>query len=174
MSGLDPDRAAAALGPVRAELLRRANADAEKVIAAAQSDAQRVVEEATRTANQMLDRARAAGKAAGARLAANEEVALRRGLRRDVLAARDGAYRLWRQRAGEAVLALRDDPRYPQWRAALVDIAHATLGDDAQVTEDATGGVHAEKDSRRIDLSLSAIATRTVDEAAAEAESLWS
>lgn len=174
MSALDPDQMSPVLEPVRAELLRRANADAQRVIAEAESEAQHLVEEANRTADQMLHRARTAGEAAGARLAASEEAALRRSLRRDVLAAQDEAYRSWRRRAGEAVLQLRDDPSYPRWKRALVDRARATLGDDAQVVEDTGGGVRAESGRRRIDLSLSAIASHAVDEIAPEVDDLWS
>jgi len=173
MSGLDPNRISPALEPVRAELLRRANAEAQQVIADAEGEAQRIVENASHTARQLVDQARAAGEAAGARVAAIEEASLRRGLRREVLAAQEEAYRVWRRRAREAVLGLRDDPDYPRWKEALSRSARATLGDDARVVEDSAGGVLAQLGRRGLDLSLSAIADHAIDEIAPEADGLW-
>ena len=91
-------------------------------------------------------------------------------LRREVLAAQDNAYRLWRRRAAEAVLRLHQDAGYPLWRNALSRTARATLGDDAHLVEDPEGGVQAELGRRRLDLSLSAIATRAIDNVAPEAD----
>lgn len=174
VSSLDPERMRPALEPMRAELLRRANADAQRAIAEAEAESLRLLDEATRTAEQMLAKARLAGEAAGARVAAIEDATLRRSLRREVLAAQDNAYRLWRRRAAEAVLRLHQDAGYPLWRNALSRTARATLGDDAHLVEDPEGGVQAELGRRRLDLSLSAIATRAIDNVAPEADGLWS
>jgi vacuolar-type H+-ATPase subunit E/Vma4 len=173
MTALRADRVMPALQPVRAELLRRASADADRMIDDARREAARIVEEATETARQVTEKARAAGEAAGAAVAAAEAASLRLALRRELLAAQDGAYRQWRERGCEAVLRLRDEPGYAAWRDALERTARATLGEGARVADDPGGGVIAEHGRRRLDLSLSAIAARAQEAIAPEIDGLW-
>lgn len=174
MSTIKSDRVESALRPVRAELLRRAAADADRVLADARSAAERVVANAQINARAVTEKARAAGEAAGVRAAAADAAALRRELRREVLTAQDDAYRQWRRRGSEAVLRLRDDPGYAGWQDALRQIAGAALGEGAQVTEAPEGGVVAERGRRRLDLSLTAIAARALDQIAPTVDGLWS
>jgi hypothetical protein len=47
------------------------------------------------------------------------------------------------------------------------------LGPEARITPHADGGVVAVVSGRRADLSLTALATRALDRAGAEAEFLW-
>ena len=162
------------LQPVRAELLSRAAADADRVIADARQEAARIIEQGRDKARQLTEKARATGEAAGASAAAEQEATLRRALRREVLAAKGNAYQQWRRRAREAVLRLRDEPDYPRWCQVLRGAAAAVLGDGAEVTDHPDGGVMAQVGSRRLDLSLPAIADRALDEIAADTDELWS
>lgn len=173
-SAPDADTLSPALQPVRAELLSRAAADADRMIADARAEADRIIEQGNEKARQVTERARAAGEAAGASRAAAQQAALQRGLRREVLAAKDDAYQQWRRRAREAVLRLRDEPDYPRRCQTLRDAAAAVLGDDAEVTEHPDGGIVAQLGTRRMDLSLPAIADRALDEVAVNLGELWS
>lgn len=174
MTALKADRVMPALERVRAELLRRARGDAERVIADAQREADRIIAEASDTARTVAEKACAAGEAAGTRAAAAEMASLRRALRQEVLSAQDDAYRRWRQHAVEAVLRLREEPNFATWQGALRKTARVALGDDARVVEDPDGGVVAELGRRRLDLSLPAIAERALDQIAPQADGLWS
>lgn len=162
------------LQPVRAELLSRAAADADRVIAEARQEAARILEQGHDKARQLTEKARATGEAAGFALAAEQQAALRRALRRDVLAAKDNGYQQWRRHAREAVLRLRDEPEYPRWCETLRGAAAGVLGDGAEVTDHPDGGVVAQLGCRRVDLSLPAIADRALDEIAADIDELWS
>ena len=174
MTMLKPDRVMPALEPVRAELLRRAAADAQRLIAEANDEAASIVERAYDTARQMAENARAAGESAGEMASAEEGAALRRTLRRQLLAAQNNVYRQWRRRGTEAVLALRDDPDYSRWLEMLRGTAKAALGADAQLADSPAGGIVAHLGNRQLDLSLSAIAARALDRLAPEADGLWS
>ena len=173
MSALRADRVMPALQPARAELLRRAGADADRTIDDARREAARIIEDATETARQVTEKARAAGEAAGTAVAAAEAASLRLALRRELLAAQDDAYRQWRERGCEAVLRLRDEPGYATWQRALVRTARKALGEGARVSDHPGGGVIAEHGRRRLDLSLSAIAARALEAIAPEVAALW-
>ena len=174
MTTSQTDRVMPALQPVAAELLRRADAEAQQVIADAQDEANRIVEQARATAQQITETARDAGQATTAALVAEETAAVRRAMRRDVLVAQDAVYRQWRRHAAEAVQRLRNEREYPRWRDALQRAASAALGPDARVIDNPAGGIAAQLCNRQIDLSLPAIAARALDRLAPEAEGLWS
>lgn len=174
MTTLDADNVTATLETVRAELLRQATEDGERLIARGRDEATCIVEQGRDEARQLTEDARAAGRVAGAAAAAEQATALRRELRREVFAAKDHAYQLWRQRAREAVLQLCDDSDYPRWRQGLRSAASAVLGDDAVVSEHPSGGFVAQLGHRRADLSLAAVADRALDQIAADIEELWS
>jgi vacuolar-type H+-ATPase subunit E/Vma4 len=173
MTAPQADRVMPTLRPVCDELLRRAGADAQRVIDDAHDEASRIVAQARDTARQVVQTARAATQAAAAALIADEAAAFRRAMRRDLLAAQDDVYQQWRRSAAHAVLSLRDQPEYPRWRDMLTRSAPATLGANARVVDDPAGGIVAQADNRRIDLSLSAIAARALDRIAPEADGLW-
>ncbi len=173
MSALNTGKAMAALQPLRRHLLECARADAERAITEAQQDAQRVLAAARDQAAQLAETARAAGRDAAVAATAQRRAALQRELRGAVLAARRDVYQRWRRRGTEAVMRLRDDPSYPRWAAALRDVAKATLGADAQLREQPTGGVVAEAGQRCIDLSLRGVAARVLDDTAAQLGEPW-
>ena len=98
MSALKAERVMPALQPVRAEILRRAAADAERLIADAQDEATRIIEQARETERQITETARAAGESAAALIVAEQGAALERSLRRELLSAQGNAYQQWRRR----------------------------------------------------------------------------
>ena len=104
---------------------------------------------------------------------AAQGAAQRRALRREVLTAQDEAYRQWRRLGLQAVLELRDEPGHPWRQDMLRKTAYAVLGTDAHVVEHPDGGIVAESDQRRLDLSLSAIAEHALDHIVPEVDSLW-
>jgi vacuolar-type H+-ATPase subunit E/Vma4 len=174
MSALNAEQAMTALRPVRRHLLECARADAEREIAEAQQEAQRVLAAARDQAAELAETAGAAGRDAAEAVSAQRRAALQRELRGAVLAARRDMYQRWCRRSTEAVLRLRDDPAYPHWAAALRAAAQATLGADAQLREDPTGGVVAEAGHRCIDLSLAGVAARLLDDTTAQLDEPWS
>jgi vacuolar-type H+-ATPase subunit E/Vma4 len=174
MTALKAERVMPALQPVRAEILRRAAADAEQLIADARDEATRIIEQAREMERQITETARAAGESAAALIVAEQGAALERSLRHELLAAQDNAYQQWRRRGTQAVLRLRDEPDYSRWRDLLRGNASAVLGADAQVKDDPGGGIVAQLGHRRVDLSLSAIAQRALDRIAPEVDGLWS
>ena len=117
MTTSQTDRVMPALQPVAAELLRRADAEAQQLIADAQDEANRIVEQAGATeADNRNGTCRGqtpggAGRRGKCRLSAGDA--------RDELVTQDDVYRQWRQHATEAVQRLRDEPEYPRWRDTL-------------------------------------------------------
>lgn len=172
MTALKAD-AATALEPVRAELLRRAVAHAERVIAEAEKEAAFILEQAHDTARALTEEARAAGESAAAAVVAAQGAAQRRELRREVLTARDEAYQQWRRLGMQAVLRLRDEPGHARRQDNLRKTAYAVLGSDADVVDHPDGGVVAVAGQRRLDLSLAAIAEHTLDHVVPEVNGLW-
>ena len=173
MIALDTARVRAALTPLYAELLRRADADADRILADANAEARDVLARAESDAHAVIDNARAAGAAEALMAQAAEHARTRRAHRSDVLAAQRTAYEQLRRRATDAVHRLRHEPGYPALRERLA--AHATqiLGTDV-VTEDPAGGIVAEAAGRRLDLSLTAFAARAFERIEADIDGLWS
>ncbi|MBE1494018.1 vacuolar-type H+-ATPase subunit E/Vma4 [Amycolatopsis lexingtonensis] len=166
-------RTTTALAPVRAELLRRAETEADTVLAAAEADARRTTEDAEARARDILDHARAQGRADGASQRAAELTRVRRDLRTADLEVRRQAYEHLRDEAVEAVRRLRDAPDYPELLERLTTRARELLGPDAVVTEHPAGGIVAETATRRLDLTLATVAVRAFERVAADVERLW-
>ena len=72
-----------------------------------------------------------------------------------------------------AASALRTDPRYPDLLDRLSERARELLGPRAVVTESPAGGIVAAWGSRRLDLSLPAVAESTLATMASEVSALW-
>ncbi|WP_205759923.1 hypothetical protein [Arthrobacter sp. PAMC25564] len=162
MTGLAPE-ADAALGPVR-QALR----------AAAEKQATELRDDAGRQAAALLDAARAeaagilAAAATEGETAARAEAALRSARARRqahelVLAQRSSLRLELHRRVREAAAGLKSDPRYAELMARLTEQCRELLGPDASVSESPEGGVVAEAGSRRLDLSLPALAELTLD-----------
>ncbi len=174
MIALDTARVRDALTPLHAELLRRADAEADRILADANAEARDVLARAESDAHAVIDNARAAGAAEALMAQAAEHARTRRAHRSDVLAVQRNAYEQLRRRATDAVHRLRHEPGYPALRERLAAHAAQILGTDAVVTEDPAGGIVAEATSRRLDLSLTAFAARAFERIEADIDGLWS
>lgn len=174
MIALDTARVRDALAPLHSELLRRAEADADRTLAEAEAEARDVVERAEREARGILDDARTAGAAEATTARAAERARTRRVHQSAILAAQRNAYEQLGSRATEAVGRLRDEPGYPALRMRLAARATDILGADAVVTEDPAGGIVAEVAGRRLDLTLTAFAARALERVEVGVDGLWS
>jgi vacuolar-type H+-ATPase subunit E/Vma4 len=174
MITLDTARVRDALAPLHAELLRRADAEADRILADANAEARDVLDRAESEAQRIIDSARAAGAAEALMAQAAERARTRRAHQSDVLAAQRTAYEQLRRRATDAVHRLRNEPDYPGLRELLAARAAEILGTDAAVTQDSAGGIVAEAAGRRLDLSLTAFAVRAFQRIEADIDGLWS
>ncbi len=120
-----------------------------------------------------MAQARKAGAAQAAQSVARDVARARREARGVVLATQESLRVRVRDAVRAAVGALRGEAGYPELLATLGTSARAVLGDGAMVHEAPDGGVLAESGSRRVDLSLPALADRVLDERAGEVAALW-
>lgn len=162
-----------ALAPVRAQLLRRAEHDAESTLAAARADAADRVASARTQAEAILEEARAEGRAQADAEATARRSSARRRERALELAVENEVYEAARDGIEQRVGALVHEPGYPAVRAALEARARELLGPDADLVEDPSGGVLAKVPGLRVDLTLRAIAARTVNALGEEVTRLW-
>jgi len=162
-----------ALDPVRAEILRRAQEDAEHILEAARADARGEHDRAAAEGAALTARAIAAGRGrAAARLAAARRTATQVS-RANLLAAQRRAYEQWRAAGTAAVLELRSEPDYPRLRDELRATAIRLLGPQAIIAEDPAGGLIARGGGRILDLTLNAVAAHALDLAEPGIGALW-
>ena len=173
MTGISDSERRQALQPVRAQLIRRARADADATLAAAHADAAAQVAAARARAKAILDEARAQGEASAAAESAARHSSARRRARTSELDAERSVYEAVRDGVERGVLALHEAPDYAELHDGLERCAREPLGPDADVTRDPRGGVIATAPGRLVDLSLAAIAARTVDALGEEVARLW-
>jgi vacuolar-type H+-ATPase subunit E/Vma4 len=160
---------AEALEPLRAGLISRANAEADRIRAAAIEDGQRVLTAAREEAHALLETARAQGRADAAALVAVETARARRAGREEVLAAQQAAYDQLCEQARAAVRALLDEPGRQE---RLLAVIRGQLGGQAEIHLLPAGGVRAQTpDGRSIDASVAALVDRAV--AGLHPEQLW-
>lgn len=166
-------RSETALAPVRGSLLRAARQEAAEIRREAGQNASALMDTARREA----ERIRFAAVQEGTATARSEAVLRSARVRRrahEMVLRRRSSLRLDLQRQVQAsAVHLRTDPRYPALRARLIEQSHALLGREATVAESPEGGVIAEAGSRRLDLSLPVLATRTLESMAQEVSALW-
>lgn len=158
-----------ALEPLRAALVARARAEADRLCADAETAGGEMLAEADDEAEALLAKARAQGETDAAAMFASEMDRARRSARGVVLAAQRAAYNELRQRAITAVRGLLADPAR---RARLATVLRSQLGDQAVIREHPDGGIVAETpDGRSIDASIE----KLVDNAVADLdlEQLW-
>lgn len=166
---IDPVAREAALAPLRAALLARANHDADEARTAAAEAGRQAVDAARAQQDAVLADARTQGAADTAAVLASERTRARRESRGVVLRAQRDAYDLLRTRAQEAVRKLLSEP---QQRDRLVATVRRQLGNDAAIVEHPTGGVVGTSgDGRTVNASVAAL----VDGALADLdlEQLW-
>jgi vacuolar-type H+-ATPase subunit E/Vma4 len=163
-----------ALTPVRDRLLADARRDAEQRMAQARRDTAGRLDRARQEAEQTVAEAHRSGQELAAESVARDVARARREARGIVLAAQEAL----RARATDAVHAavgrLRLEPGYPALLTALAASAREALGESAVVREAPGGGVVAVAGSRRVDLSLPALADRTLHRLDREVAQLWS
>ncbi|GAA2154591.1 hypothetical protein GCM10009844_40640 [Nocardioides koreensis] len=164
-----PSAAEVALGPLRAGLLARASAEADRVRAEAEAEARRRVDAARREAGQLVADARARGAAEAGWILAAEEASARRAARALVLSAQREAWDHLREESRAAVRALLRDPAVRDRLAARLTerLPGATIHDLAD------GGLSAQTaDGRSVDASVEALVERVLP--GIEGERLWS
>lgn len=163
----------AALAPVRTALRAQAEAGAHATLDRARHEADLIRAEAGARAEGILADSRAEGEEQARAAVAARVVRRRREARDVVLATQRELYDKLRRASRDAARALRNDPDYPEILRRLTERAITAMGPGASVRESPDGGVLAEAGSRRLDLSLPALADRQVDRLGAEVERLW-
>jgi len=163
------------LEPAREALLADARERARHLIEQANAEAAARIEEAHRAADELVGRARSQGEAEGRLSSAREEARESALARMEVLAAQRAAYEELRRRARVAVLALRDDPDYPELLERLAAACRNDLGERAQLETDAldAGGVRASAGTRSVDYTLITLAERCIDALGPRLQRLW-
>jgi vacuolar-type H+-ATPase subunit E/Vma4 len=159
----------------REALLADARRRAEEIVAQAEEQAREQTEPAREQAEEIVAAARAQGEADGRLEAAREEAMQRFSAHMTVLGAQRESYEELRRRARAAVLALRDEPGYPELLDRLAAAARRDLGDDAQLQIDPpdVGGVRGTAGTRAVDYTLAALADRCVDDLGPRLAALW-
>jgi len=145
------------LTPVRDALLRRAYADADRILAEAEAAAARRIEQADRTAADILDRARESGRLDAAAAVSERHRQARDRARDAVLAAQRGAYD---ELVARVVAAIEAELATDAWRNALRRRIAEELGPDAVVAELPRGGVTGSAPGRRIAIGPDQLAER--------------
>jgi hypothetical protein len=163
----------AALAPVRAAMLRRAQEQADEIVGQARRQAADAVAGARADAGGSVVQAREAGLAQAAPLAAAVRNRRRRDVRATVLAAQREAYEELREQVRAAVSALRDEPGYGLLLERLRRSARQAAGPAATLTEDPAGGVVARGPGVVVDCSLPRLADAAVEALGAEVDWLW-
>ena len=163
----------AALAPVRAAMLERAAARADRMIADARRQADLITAQARRDAAEFVAAGRAGGRARAAAMAAGERRRSRHEARFLLLSARRDARDELISQAREAIVRLRDEPGYGELRDRLVRLALAAAGPDATVTEHPAGGVVARAAGLLVDCSLPRLADRAVEALGDDLRDLW-
>ncbi len=164
----------AALAPLRDWLLDEARREAARLLDDARREAAERLDRTRQEAARSVERARREGADQAAEAADRSAARARRQARRVVLAAQAQVRAQVRDAVHDAVGALAREPGYPAARQALAATARAVLGPQSVVHEAAGGGVCAEAGSRRVDLSLTALADRALAEHESEVARLWS
>jgi vacuolar-type H+-ATPase subunit E/Vma4 len=163
----------AALEPVRAELIRRAERDAARTLAEADEAAERTLREARDQADTILAAARTRGEADAHAVLAAGQARARRAVRATYLRAQRAVYEELVRRVVLALREVRAATGYPQTRESLVLRALDVLGPDARVAEPPSGGVVAQRNGMRVDYSLETLARQAIQSVAVELEELW-
>jgi hypothetical protein len=172
MTGL-PHGSDQALAPVREALLTTAETRAELLRQDAGEQASAVLAAARAEAARIISAAISEGEASARAEAALRSARVRRQAKELVLAQQNALRRELQLQVREAALTLRQDASYPALVAVLTEQCSAVLGAEATVSEDPVGGVVAQAGSRRLDLSLPALAARTLDAMSLKVSRLW-
>jgi vacuolar-type H+-ATPase subunit E/Vma4 len=167
------DEVERALAPVRACLLRGAQAEASRILAEAREQADSILRQARRGAAQTVDRAQARGEADAAAAAAAERTRARDQARSTVLGARQEAYQELRTQVLAAVDGLRTESDYQGLLSRLVTMATQAAGPGTAVTVQPEGGVVGRSRDIVVDCTLPRLAGLAVDELGEQVRELW-
>ena len=165
--------AEAALGPLREALRRSAEGMADQIVADARRRAASLRAEAEAEARRITDGAAAQGEADARADARSRSSRTRRAARERVLAAQEELRLELLRQLRDGAAAARHDPRYGLLLAKLAAKARESLGADAVLTESPEGGIAAVAGTRRLDLSLPALALREAERTPEEVSQLW-
>ena len=168
-----PRGAETALEPVRRALDREAAQNAARTEAEARRQAEEILAAARAEAADIRATAEREGAEAARADAVASSARARRAARRSVLAEQEHLHSLLTAEVMKQAREIRRDPRYPQILRRLTAQADRLLGPMASVTESPRGGVTGTAGSRRIDLSLPALAEQALEENAREVRRLW-
>jgi vacuolar-type H+-ATPase subunit E/Vma4 len=167
------DEVEQALAPVREYLLREAEAEASRILAAARAEADSIVQQARSGAAETVGRARLQGEADAAPAAATERRRSRDQARSILLTARREAYQDLRAQVLAAVGGLPAEPGYPGLLSRLVTMATRAAGPGAAVTIQPEGGAVARSRDIIVDCTLPRLAGLAVDELGDQVRELW-
>jgi vacuolar-type H+-ATPase subunit H len=164
---------AAALEPLKTELLRRAHAAAAERVEEAVAEDAATIAAAERQATQIVEQARQEGLAEASEWLAAQRARSRRQARMIILRARAEAFEELRRQSGAAVARLATEPDYPELHDRLVDYVQAQLGEQAVITDAATGGVIGTVPGLRLDCSFGTLVEQVLAERAAQPDMPW-
>ncbi len=167
------DEVERALAPVRAYLLRGAEAEASRILAEARAQADSIVQQARSGAAETADRARALGEADAAPAAAAERSRGRDQARSIMLGAQREAYQDLRAQVLAAAGGLQTEPGYQGLLSRLVTMATRAAGPGAAVTVQPEGGVVARSRDIVVDCTLRRLADLAVDQLGDQVRELW-
>jgi len=173
MTGTASGAQTAALGPVHAQLVRVAQAEADRILTEALVQAAAMLRQARREAQEAVRQARVQGLADIAPAAAAERRQGREQARLIVFGARRQALEELRAGALAAAGGLRDEPGYEQLVARLTAMAGRAAGPGAIVTVHPAGGVVARSRQALVDCSLPRLADLAVDALGDRVRVLW-
>jgi hypothetical protein len=165
--------ALAALEPLKAELVRQAQAVAAERIQQAVAEDAATIARAERDAALILEQARQEGISEVSVLIAAQRTHSRRQARAVTLRARADALEELRRRSIAAAARLSTDSDSKEWRNRLVEYVRAQLGEEAVISDAATGGVIGTVPGRRLDCSFATLVERTLAERAAQPNMPW-
>jgi vacuolar-type H+-ATPase subunit E/Vma4 len=167
------DEVRRALAPVRAYLLRQAEAEAGRILAEARAQADSILQQARSGAAEMVGQASALGEADAAPAVAVERSRGRDQARSIMLGAQREAYQDLRGQVLAAAGGLQAEPGYQGLLSRLVAIAARAAGPDAVVTVQPEGGVVARSGDILVDCTLPRLAGLAVDELGGRVRELW-
>jgi hypothetical protein len=157
---------AAALEPLKAELVRRAHAVAAERLQQAAAEDAATLAQAEREATLILEQARQEGISEAAVLVAAQRAHSRRQARAVMLRARAEVVEELRRRSMAAAARLSSEPDYPEVRDRLIDYVRVQLGNDVVISDAATGGVIGTVPGRRLDCSFATLVEQGLAERA--------
>jgi len=159
--------------PLRQAIAAEAGRRADELGQEAAEEGDAMVRAARAEAARIIAAAVADGRAAGEIVARDGSARARRAASERVLAHREAARLRLRDEIRAGARELARDRSYPDMRRSLEARGRALLGPDAVVTDHPDGGLVVEAGSRRLDLSLPALADAAWERMPEEVRGVW-